>query len=254
MNTGTIRRSFHRPFRGIGSVITPPPPPLRRPLPKRRSTDESLSPSIRERVLSFLAHISGAVGDLQQQFVVIDPSPRPRSDETDSTKTTIDGEDQKPFLHYWVIRKGRSWPAPEQYLSVVLPHEYSGEMEILLAAFVHKRHAVSACEGYKKMKKTEEMFVDHVSIDYLRKAPLLALGVAVFDDDISRLDPCFVMHYHDDSDSYLFWDTEEGEEEDNERMDDIDRKKRKHDEMLRAFEECLAMTDVAHRAYSREKK
>jgi len=183
----------------------------------------------------------------------MDPSPRPHSsDETDSTKTP-EREDQKPFLHYWVIRKGRSWPAPEQYFSVVLPHEYSGEMEILLAAFVHKRHAMSACERYKKMKKTEEMmFIDHVSIDYLRKAPLLALGVAIFDDDVTRLDPCFVMHYHDDSDSYLFGDKEEEEEEeeeDSENMDDVNRKKKKHDEMLRAFEECLAMTDVAHRAH-----
>ena len=88
----------------------------------------------------------------------------------------------------WVIRRGRSWPEPEQYASIILPDEHTGATETFVMAFVHEKHARSAARGLA-LRSVVEIFVDHTALDYLRKATLMSLGVAIFDDDVTYSQP-----------------------------------------------------------------
>jgi len=99
--------------------------------------------------------------------------------------------EEEQSLYFWVIRVGRSWPKPQVYGSVVLPSRDTGEMERYMMAFTHKKDAISASQSY--MFKNHRIFIDHVSREYLEKAALNSMSVAVFDDDVTYLQPSFII-------------------------------------------------------------
>lgn len=162
-----------------------------------------------ENMSSFFRSPREWIGGLVKRYF---PPFSPSTRSVDETGFMSDEEhNDDDIASYWVVRKCNTWPRPEEYATVMLPHPTFGYPERYIAAFCERRHAESFAASFKCSSSSSEqqrrghnsnqnghtvpteVKITRVAVSYLKLGTYVGSPFALFDDDVTYLEPITIF-------------------------------------------------------------